>query len=60
MKVHVKLLGYVSTRILVITLSDALCLRSCNFLTRRDFSFNFGYVVSIDMNFIHKLLLLKL
>ena len=53
-KVHVKLLGYVSTGILVITISDASCSRNCNFLTRRDLSFIFGYVVSIDMNFIHK------
>ena len=58
MKVHVKLPGYdVSTGILVITISDASCSRSCNFLTRRDLSFNFGYVVGIDINFIHKKLL---
>ena len=55
------LLGYVSTGRLVITISAASCSRNCNFLTRKDLSFIFGYVVSIDMNFIHKkLLMLKL
>ena len=52
-KVHVKLLGYVSTGILVITISDVSYSRNCNFLTRRDLSFIFEYVVSIDMNFIY-------
>ena len=56
-KVHVKLLGYVSTGILVIMISDASCSRSCNFLMRRDLSFIFGYVVRFDMNFIYKKLL---
>ena len=52
---------YGFTGILVITVSDALCLRNCNFLTRRDLSFIFKYVVIIDMNFIYtKLLVLKL
>ena len=54
MKEHVKLLGYVSTGILVIAIFDVSCSRSCNVLIRRDLSFIFGYVVSIDMNFIYK------
>ena len=52
---------YVSTGILMITISDASCSRSCNFLTRGDLSLIFKYVVSSDMNFIHKkILVLKL
>ena len=37
-----------------IRISDTSSLQSCNFLTNRDLSFIFEYVVGIDMNFIHK------
>ena len=40
-------------------ISDASCSRGCNFLTRRDLSFIFGYVVGINMNFIQKKLLVQ-
>ena len=53
-KVHVKFAGTRIFGMLVITISDASCSRSCNFLTRRDLSFIFGYVVSMNMSFIHR------
>ena len=37
-----------------IIIFNSSCSRSCNFLTRRDLLFIFGYVVGVNMNFTYK------